>query len=150
VSYTCFSFLSRNLLKMTFNQAFIHIVASVSGCFHAHSIDEIVDWVQHTLVRYVEPSKVVHIPVPRFGHSFNLQFLREVTRSVIAVSWVLLFWVDFQTGRRSIRDRALCDFILRASITSRALLATIQHCLTHAARCPPMALPKGFYRIQEW
>ena len=135
MSYTCFSFLSGNLLKTTCNQVFMHIVASVSDCFHAHSIDEIVDWIQDTLVRYVEPSKVVQLPVPRFGHSFNLQFLREVTRSVIAVSWVLLFWDDFQTGRRSIRNRALFNVILRASITGRALLATIRHSATHATRC---------------
>jgi hypothetical protein len=135
VSYTCFSFLSRKLLKITCNQGFMHIVASVSGCFHAHSIDEIVDWIQHTLVRYVEPSKVAQLPVPRSGHSFNLQFLREVTRPVIAVSWVLLLWGEFQTGRRSIRDRALFNVILRASITGRALLATIRHSATHATRC---------------
>ena len=124
----------------------MHIVASVSDCFHAHSIDEIVDWVQDTLVRYVEPSKVVQLPVPRSEHSFNLQFLREVTRSVIAVSWVWLFWYDFQAGRRSIRDRALFNVILRALITGRALLATIRHRPTQAARCPclPMALPQGY------
>ena len=121
-------------------------LSCASDCFHAHSIDEIVDWVQHNLVRYVEPSKVDQLPVPRFGHSFNLQFLKEVTRSVIAVSWVWLFWYDFQIGRRSIRDRTLCGSILRALVTGRALLATIRHRPTQAARCPclPMALPQGY------